>query len=583
MKNNYNINKKADVSLKEIERNTISYINPEIDNKNKDKIFVLNELYTRISLPNNLTIQNNNDEYKHKIISVKDNNFFNQIIDDGIIKNKKVSVYKKLNITNNKSEQNNSIIKENEENLKKIDINNKKNPINLNNIDDEYKYNTNNYTQNQSIYYNKNKLYNKSSPKINTVKDLYNKNKVLNIHIKENKSTISSKPSYTDFNIANLSSIKKSENIINPIKKNKIVSSSKRRLSISFNRDIINKEKKLNENLTLDNMSINNDLNSNNIFLYPDNFYYKKNNYSLLNSKYGNNTMNNEDNEDNDKNPIKNIQTFNHLKTEIYNLDSKSQNIALNNEFLYNSINIDKNNFKGKKLYIKPLRLNSKSKNKNKEENQTNERLYRKKYSLNNLVSKPIKIKNPKESFNQENSNIKNINEIKIYYKNKLNLTNKKNLRNNNINANIKIDEYLNRKENNENLEYNNIDKMDNHCFYRKLYNYYTRMPLKKMCFIEKIKINNKNINPFYKNKIKYYSSFNTNKNKKIKLENIRFNGKNIISEKKVGKNILDKKKDNGSYNLINSNSNLLQKVKSYNIESNNNDLYINNMNNIIK
>ena len=94
-------------------------------------------------------------------------------------------------------------------------------------------------------------------------------------------------------------------------------------------------------------------------------------------------------------------------------------------------------------------------------------------------------------------------------------------------------------------IECNKIDKNDICCFYQKLYNYFLKKPIKKLCYIEKVKKGNKN--NICKNKIKCYSSFKTNNNKIIELDEFKYNGKNIISEKKERNNSNRIRQINGS------------------------------------
>ena len=506
-------NKKSDISLYSFERNTISYLYPESNQNINNHIFKLNELFSRDNLNKNLKVQNPIDEKEQKIPFTK--------VNISLIQNENDN-------TKNKSEKN------------KINKNNKSSIIiksinyNDNNMDNSYKT-YNNETPN--LYFNKNKIYNKSLPKINIISDLYNKNLTLNNHFKETQSTISSKITYTDFNIPNLSSIKKSEKDLKVINKNENIYSSRRKLSNSFNKEYINKE---------NNLRLNNDIKENiDLYTNKDNLYYKKQNYSLLYNKEDSHSTKIED----DKNSIKNNYIPNNINTEDYTLDSKSTNIKQNEEFISFNIKTENNRSLSKGLYIKPLKINSKSKNKNNniEDNSINKKkLYKKKSSQHHMASKKIIINNSIESFNVKNNIINYMKKPVI----KLRKTKENNNENNNIvDKSIDIQEY---KDNivfyskYNNIECYKIDKTNICCFYKKLCNYYIKKPPKNICYIEKVKRKNRN-----KKNFKNYASFNKKKNKILGFEDIKFNGRNIISEKKQRNTCKRIRKINGKNNIF--------------------------------
>ena len=526
--------KKIDISLYSLERNTISYIFPG-SNKNNNNIYKLNELFSRDN--KNLTLQK--DAHKPDNPFTKINISLNQ------------NVHKNIESIN---ERNYSINKEFQKNKSVKSINHH------NDIDNKC------INQNQNIYYNENKRYNMSIPKINAISDIYNKNLISNNHFKQSQSTIS----YTDFNITNLSSIKKSEKDINQIKRNQINSFSRRKLSISFNKEYICKEK----NITQTNNYINN-LNENKN-INKDNFYFKKKNDSFFNNNKESKIKDN----NKDNNFIKNNHNINFINSDEFIINFNSHTINQNDGFAYND-NTPNNIFLNKKLYIKPLKINSKSKNKNKinEENTNKKRIYKKKLSPNNLASKKYIINNSIESFNQKNKNIINymkkptIKLKKIKDENN-DIDNKVLMKNNNYNnQDINQDNNMSIKVQDipDYIECNKIDKNDICCFYQKLYNYFLKMPIKKLCYIEKVKKGNKN--NIFKNKIKCYSSFNCNKNKIIEFDEVKFNGKNIISEKKERNYHNRIRQINGSDEF--NNFELIKYEKNINLSPNAKDIII--------
>ena len=119
---------------------------------------------------------------------------------------------------------------------------------------------------------------------------------------------------------------------------------------------------------------------------------------------------------------------------------------------------------------------------------------------------------------------------------------NVQNIEDNNLTKNVDISDYY------------TLDKTNIHCFYQKLYKFYIKVPIKTICFIKKInkKIKNKNIINKNKINIKNKSSLNYCKDKEIRLENIKFNGKFIIAKIDNSDISVKKKKSNGSKKLFN-------------------------------
>ena len=569
-KSENNYNDKPNMSLKNSERNTISYLNPEENNNNENKVFTLNELFNRPNASNNILTQRKDDYYKStkstKIETPKA--YFYQITNDNLKNvdnnNKKKNILKKCKITINQSREMFKLKKDIEENDKYNTINDKINSNNYNNKDDvESTYD--NKTSNSNIYYNKKKLYNISVPKTYTMNDLYCNNIFMN-NMKDNQSTVSSKISYIDFNV---SSIKKEKDNL-ALRNKKLIGTSRRKLSNSFYNEY-------------NNDNINSHNNQNNIFtdkystLYSDNIYYKKKNISLLVSKDKNKVIPN----NGGRNSLKYYNLINRFKSETPLLSS--DNFWNNRDnHNYSNINTDINISKEKKLYIKPIQINSRSKHKiiHDSKDNSSKRIYKKKFSQNSLTSNSnniFKINYSIESINLENNN--NINTF-----NKANYTKKpikiKKYNTNSINALItsptaKLNVYnedksfdksekIHKKDNSnfkyfnepdkldvtENCSiisnYNIIEKSNFNCFYKKLYNYYIREPIKKFCFIEKVKINKNSRNNYNDNINSSY--FSNNINKISRYENLEFNGKNIISKKNntVG-NYYSEKKINGS------------------------------------
>ena len=541
------LNKKSAISLNYLERNTISYLdNPEEIENNDKHIFTLSELFSRDNLSNTL----NKCQKFNSIKGSPRNNIY--LITDNNGKKGEL-FYKKLNLPINVNN-----------NQKNTDVNNKIISINYNNLDiDDDKDEIVKKAQNPNIYYNKGKIYHKSIPKINRIKDCYNNNNmIMSNHSKESQNTISSKMSYMEFNIGSLSSFKKSGNnnynsnkinINNLIQRNRVLSSSIKNLSNSFNKDLNNnKENEINNNKYNNHLYENNNENNNE---------YKKNSSKDLNKKIKNEIG---------RNANQNVNNINHLNSCENDLFFYSKNVdkCQIKELIYSNINTGKNNALDKRPYIKPLQ---KSLSKNKTNNLNKKTLYRKKNSQKSLTTKNNKINDSMESTNKENTynnNYNIINYIKkivkqkknqdiilndIYSNNQLNLKketdkiddnmNVQNIEDNNLTKNVDISDYY------------TLDKTSIHCFYQKLYKFYIKVPIKTICFIKKINKKTKNKNIVNKNKIniKNKSSFNYSKNKEIRLENIKFNGKNIIAKIIDNSGIsIKKKKSNGSKKLFN-------------------------------
>ena len=561
-------NDKSNMSLKNSERNTISYLNPEENNHNENKVYTLNELFNRPNTSNNILTQLKDDFCKSTKSTKIDipKAYFYQITNDNLKNldnNKKKNILKKCKITINQSREMFKLKKDIEENDKYNTINDKINFNNYNNKDDvENTYD--NKTPNSNIYYNKKKLYNISVPKTYTMNDL-NCNNIFMNNMIDNQSTVSSKVSYRDFNV---SSIKKEKDNLALRNKN-LIYTSRRKLSNSFYN-------------YYNNDNINSQNNQNNIFtdkystLYSDNIYYKKKNISLLVSKDKNKVIPN----NGGRNSIKYYNLINRFKSETPLLSS--DNFWNNRDnHNYSNNNTEINISKEKKLYIKPIQINSRSKKKVLHDSKDNssKRIYKKKFSQNSLISNCnniFKINYSIESINLESNN--NINAF-----NKVNYTKKpikiKKYNTNSINALItsptdKLDLYNEEKKfdkrekihqkNNSNFKYFNeqdklvmtencsiisnynvIEKSNFNCFYKKLYNYYIRTPIKKICFIEKVKIYKTSGNNYNDNINSSY--FSNNINKISRYESLEFNGKNIISKKNNTVGNYTEKKINGS------------------------------------
>ena len=354
------VNKKQNISLTYLERNTISYLNNHERNETNDaQAFTLNELFSRENLTNNL------NKYKENIMkynSIKDTprNLIYQLTENNN-ENKGEKLYKKIKLPFN----------ENNKNQKKINVNNKIISFNNNNKDIGNRNETNNKVENPNIYFNKSKLYNKSNPKISKITDFYNKNLIVNNNSKENQSTISSKVSYIDYNIANLSSIKKTENNNNLIQKNRVISSSKKKLSNSFNKDMNNKENNSYQNQRIN--KFNNNIQEINI----------KNNDKRINTLLSSEDENIIQKNDIERNSNQYVQIINRLNSFENILDFDSKNIdkgQIENLIFYN-FNTEKNIPLENKIYIKPLQ---RSQPKNKKDNYERKQLYKKKRSQNN-------------------------------------------------------------------------------------------------------------------------------------------------------------------------------------------------------
>ena len=556
-------------SMKYAQRNTISFINQEdINNNDNNRTFTLNELYNNPNASNNILTQRRDNYYKSVLTSNIETPkaYFYQMTDENFLDNpKKRNILNKCKITINQSRQMFGR-KEKQEAKEELDTVNEK----INNIKDYTYYDYNTEKLNHNIYYNKKKiLCNISVPKKFTISDLIRNN------LKENPSGASSSKSYMDYNLANLSSIKK-ENEVNTLHNKNIVSSSRKKLSNSFNKEINNINNLVHYTQTTQSR------NAFQTLINDNNIYYRKKNCSLLISKEKN-RMNRENYGRNSMKYIKFINRYEpskpYLNTEFIGKNSGNDD--------YYFIKTEHNLSKDKRLYTKPLRINSKSKNKNIENRESSKnKVYKKKISHNSIISNSndiYKINNSVETINQEKINsinalnsinnfnkanysrkpikikkipLNSLNEVVISPTNDINVKKdknvdykqigrivKKNIFNNEIfNENNK----LNKSEQFSNASnYNIIEKNYFNCFYKKLYNYYTKMPIKKVCIIEKVKTIKRAKND---NNDKYEIDFDYSQILKCKTErgrfkNLEFNGKNIITKNITKEN----KKSNGS------------------------------------
>ena len=378
-----------------------------------------------------------------------------------------------------------------------------------------------------------------------------------------------------DYNLANLSSIKK-ENEVNTLHNKNIVSSSRKKLSNSFNKEINNINNLVRYTQTTQSR------NAFQTLINDNNIYYRKKNCSLLISKEKN-RMNKENYGRNSMKYIKFINRYEpskpYLNTEFIGKNSGNDD--------YYFIKTEHNLSKDKRLYTKPLRINSKSKNKNIENRESSKnKVYKKKISHNSIISNSndiYKINNSVETINQEKINsinalnsinnfnkanysrkpikikkipLNSLNEVVISPTNDINVKKDKNVDYKQIGRIVKKN-IFNNEIFNENNKLNKSEHLSNasnyiiieknyfNCFYKKLYNYYTKMPIKKVCIIEKVKTIKRAKND---NNDKYEIDFDYSQILKCKTErgrfkNLEFNGKNIITKNITKEN----KKSNGS------------------------------------
>jgi len=563
-------NTRTSIPLNYLLRNTINYMNSK-EKKKDEKAFTVNELFRRDSIPKTLSI--NSIDYEPQvtnptIVPSKTNftkKYFYQNTDNNIKiregkskdKQNDAKIFKKIRMPNNNNSEH--IFRINKENQNHISINDNS----ISNYNTEYlenNYDINN-TENIDIHYYKKKIYNISLPKTNTMDDLYSSN-ILN-NLKPTGTLLSSKESYLDFNTMNKSKTNttcsrkkifvKKENI-SPQKKlsNSIV--YKERDNNSYETDFHIKNPK-NDKMKIINR--NNKINN-------DNFCYVKKNTTILNEK---------DNNKLEANLIKMTETKYNFIIQNFNSDEKvltSRSLKKNYKFnenddlIYNTNTEEKVPSKGRIVYTKPLKYTSTSKTKTINNNFTKQNLNRKKYSLNNSI----------ESFNNVENNFsvnysKKPLHLKKIIKNNFNYILKTDKRNKIVN-NENEEKQINYNDNNKKeilsdnsnkkeistyedkidiFNFHIIDKSKIHCHYKKLYNYCITIPIKKDCYIEKVR-NDKFIE---------FNSFNENLNMndtfelKSENKNVTFNGKNIIPKiDKLKEN--NNLKTNGSDEIININ-----------------------------
>ena len=530
---NNKFNNKSNISSKCFQRNTFSYI--EENKKDENKVFTINELFSRDKFLKNLSFQCFDYQPKTTINpSIENNTKKYSFKNDEIIQKNEEdnnhSIYKRIKIPiNNNSKQNYQMNNENKKN--KILFNNNTINYNIDFLENIYE---NNNKENIDTYNYSSNLYNICIPKTNQKDCLKNDNIFLS-NLKEVESTLSSKGSCCKYKTNTKSKI----NIVNRKKKNfskSILNSSKRKLSDSFNKEYMENKTEVKYKIPKSSNSII--IKKNNQSIHDNFCYIKKNNVVL-----------------NDRKIIK-LRENNSMKYKynIQNLNTKEGYLTSrplgkmktkSDEFICTHIETEKNISTEKRLYIKPIQINSIS------NYSTNNKLikenYDKKRYSQNLILSNINLNNFNETNTKEDSKTYNIKKS-IYLRNYLihnsNTTINKskykneeekinNTENNNIKENIsfdkitKIQSYKNINiDKIDNFDFCVIDRKSNHCYYKKICNYFLKMPIKKICYIEKIKKN------FIK-KNAGFVSFNEliNKDKETEEKFITFNGKDIISE----------------------------------------------------
>ena len=421
----------------------------------------------------------------------------------------------------------------------------------------------------------KNIIHNKNNSTINY---LNNKNKTINyipidFRINSEKRDIKTKRIFSKNKNKQHSEYTKLEMIHQPIKinmKNNLLTDKRKynnkAESISNNKDNIytkidnnynlkkivkDKENIINEDLcpeTIDAQQKNN-----NSFLYNTN--------SCINSIYLKEINSNSDYENTLSNTINQMQsTFTEKisnkifkRNEKENFESKIKDninreyIRINEEqkikdsFENNNSFFEKNKNKRQKnivqkmnLYVKPIKYKSKSKNENTRINFSKEELlYKKKNNMINLaITHLSKLNKPIEGNKIFNENKNNYIRHPILKKIYINEDDKKNLTidisktdRNIINENININQNIIIENNIDN--YYIIEKKSSFARFKKFYNFYFKIPIKNVCFMQKIRIHkSKNINK----KCNGYEKI-TNKGRNMNMDLIK-NGKEDIREK---------------------------------------------------
>ena len=568
---NTKYNTRTSIPLNYLLRNTINYMNSK-EKKKDEKAFTVNELFRRDSIPKTLSI--NSIDYEPQatnpsIVPSKTKftkKYFYQNTDNNIkiregkskdIQND-IKIFKKLKMPNNNNSEH--IFRINRENQNHISINeNSISNYNTEYIDNNYDINN---TENIDIHYYKKKIYNISLPKTNTMDDLYSSN-ILN-NLKPTGTLLSSKESYLDFNTMN-----KSRTNTNCSRKKIFVQKDKNSPQKKLSNSIVYKDK--------DNTSYETDFNykyqkndkmkiiNRNNKINKDNFCYVKKNTTVLNEK---------DNNKLETNLIRMKETKYNFIIQNFNSDEKvltSRSLKKNYKFnenealVYNNNNTDeKVPSKGRIVYTKPLKYTSTSKTKTINNNFIKQNLNRKKYSLNNSIEslnniennfstnyskKPLHLKKViKNNFNYILKTEKRKKVVKNEIEEKETNSNDNSKKKEIMSENSKKKEFSTYEENTDFSNYLVIDKSKMHCHYKKLYNYCIAIPIKKECYVEKVR-----------NDKFEFNSFNEYLDKKDTLElkpenkNVTFNGKNIIPKiDNLKENI--NLKTNGSDEIININ-----------------------------
>ena len=530
---------------------------------------------------------------KNKINQIKNNFLVNKPINKNIFRNKNEIKKKENTSFNNRLKEN--LLLNNEFIINKID--------NRRNVKNKYSK-----SKGKNIIHSKNN---------STVDYITNKNKTINyipidFRINSEKREFRTNRIFTKNNMKRHTEYTKLEMIPNPTKinmiNNQLIDKTKSiqkmptisnkdkeniytRININNNNILkkINKqkEKKINENLYLNTIDI--PQKKENSFFYNTNLWL--NNKYLkdlnINSEYENsllNTIYQMQSTYTEKDSNKVFKINEKKKNDIENRDNKkaeyikiNDNQNIKDSFEHNNSFFDRNQNKTQSnivqkmsLYIKPIKSKSKSKNENSRINFSKEKLlYTKKNNIVNLTTTHLSKLN------------KSIEENKIIFKNNKNNyirqpILKKIYINDDVKKNLTIDINKTINRNNDFISLQNtsdsyyiIEKKLSLARFKKFYNFYFKIPIKNVCFLQKIRIHKpNNINNKYNGDEKI-----TNKGRNQRIELIK-NGKEDIRDKNISnsysKNInklnLDNKYENNiifhSKNLSNNNLNIENKEK---------------------
>ena len=549
IENNLNYNK-SNTSLNYLKNNTINNAN-----YNKSKINFFSEQDSRNTLPisANINYLNNETQTLYPSEQKLSKKYFYQNTDSCVkdcLENDSDITSEKLKCSKNKKINHNIRIKR--DNLRKKIFND-------NNFNKNYTENKENnnikYIENKDNLYYKKKIRNKCLLKTKTMNNLFN-DKFISQNLAERRRLFTTKDSYNDLNELKKST-KNEQNDDQIITKKLSFSKDKMLNNINKKNDFDELNFNIQKNSKIIKINKNNTKNNDNFNIKKKNFISKTSNDKILSKHNENNfTKNN---------------TIEHYSKDKKILTSSSvkKDCKKKEEFTYKKINTGRDIFEEKKAYFKPIKVESNSKSKGKNDTLIKEKLKKSKYSKNNINKDNISLNYSIESINQDNT--KNNSIKKGLFLNKSLLSNysnyiinmsefKKNLKdeeketNNNTNKNNNIFENIDKKNNELNInkieseifDYNSIDKIHIHCHYKKFYNYFIKIPIKKICFIQKSK-------KYKETKVIGFDTLNENQNIDDNKEiipqdiNISFNGKNIIP-----KNDDFKSKINGIYKVNN-------------------------------